>query len=163
MAYELIETITLTSSASSIEFTSIPQDGVDLVLVASVRASASNDYAYVKINGDNTDTNYPRRALRGTGSAASSFGGSFFPALASPKSTDTANTFGNGQLYFPNYTSSANKTISADHVGENNGSAAYQQLQANIWTNTSAITSLTIEFSTDDLVAGSTASLYKIS
>ena len=35
MGYQLIETITLASSASSIEFTSIPQDGVDLVILLS--------------------------------------------------------------------------------------------------------------------------------
>jgi hypothetical protein len=33
MAMELIETVELASAASSIEFTSIPQDGVDLLVL----------------------------------------------------------------------------------------------------------------------------------
>ena len=74
MAYELIETIEVgAGGAASIEFTSIPQDGVDLVLVLSTRMDRATDWysLYARINDDST-TAYSRKALSGDGSVVSS-------------------------------------------------------------------------------------------
>lgn len=164
MAYELIETIEVgAGGAASIEFTSIPQDGVDLLLLVSARADSSTTFqSNITINSDTTSANYPRVRLQGTGSSVSS--GSFANAGFGnmEPSTFTANTFANDSVYFSNYTSSSAKSISGDGVTENNASSSYQNIQAVSYSGTSAITSLTITANSGDIVQYSTASLYKI-
>jgi len=54
----------------------------------------------------------------------------------------TASTFGNQEVYFPNYAGATNKSYSADSAGENNATTAYLTLSAGLWSQTSAITSL---------------------
>ena len=156
---QLIETKTLASAAASIEFTSIPQDGTDLVAVISARNSTTESVGLISFNGSTTGRTF--RYLLGTGSSPSSgtFDGyGFTTALSSY----TANTFSNSQVYIPNYTGSTNKSYSLDDVTENNATAAFMLIGAGLWSNTSAITSVTFTASTGNLVAGSTISLYKI-
>jgi hypothetical protein len=45
-------------------------------------------------------------------------------------------------MYIPNYTSSTNKSISFDIVSENNATLAYATLEAWLWSQTAAITSI---------------------
>jgi len=144
--------------AASIEFTSIPQDGVDLVLKISIRDGGSNQYR-IQFNGD-TGSNYPYVLLYGNGSSAVNDSGTNGPFDFMTLSTDTANTFSNSELYISNYTSSANKSMSLDSVTENNGTTAYAAIQAAVWENTNAITS--IKLNNVNAVEHSTASLYKI-
>ena len=57
MTMSLIETKTLASAAASIEFTDIPQDGTDLLVLASIRsafADVSNEIV-MAINGVTTN------------------------------------------------------------------------------------------------------------
>jgi len=165
MGMQLIETIEVGSGgAASIEFTGIPQDGVDLLVKYSFRNSGgSSGYNTVmRFNGD-TAANYTTRWLLGSGSAASSStiaGSTQIYAGKHSGGADTANTFGNGQVYISNYTSTAAKSISAESVSENNAAAAWQTLSACAWTGTAAITSLI--FNDTNLVQYSTASLYKV-
>ena len=166
MAYELIETITLASSASSIEFTSIPQDGVDLLCVLSARHDSSVSLLRALINND-TGANYARLYLYGDGSDGQTQSNTgqtrLFNSFAINRSTYTADTFSNLQIYFPNYTSSSAKTISFDGVVENNATEGYQNLQASSWSGTDPISSISLGDGTNNMVAGTTASLYKIS
>jgi len=161
---KLIETKTLAVAAASIEFTSIPQDGTDLVALFSLRSSrAANDAdtGFAKFNSNSS--NYSGRELFGNGSSVftgttSTTGMAFVIAGANP----TANTLGNGLLYVPNYTGSTNKSVSLDWVNENNGSLAYSGITAYLWSDTAAITTLTFTAANGNLVAGSIISLYKI-
>jgi hypothetical protein len=160
MGYQLIETVIVGSGgAASIEFTGIPQDGVDLQILVSARTTATDYGMLVRFNGDTT--NVTSAVLRGEGSSADS---TTFNGLngAMSKSDQTANTFGNASVYISNYTSGAAKSFSADGVNENNATAANQVLSANSWSGTSAITSVTISNPSGNLAQYSTASLYKI-
>ena len=164
MAYELIETIEVgAGGAASIEFTSIPQDGVDLVCLVSGRATSSSAGGIeVRLSGD-TSSNYLQRNLLGTGSGVSSTGGTDTAfQLATNPSTYTSNTFGNMSFYVCNYTSSATKSIKVDLVSENNAAAGFQRLISGHWNNTAAVTDLKIFKPGDNLAQYSTASLYKI-
>lgn len=164
---KLIESKTLVSAAASIEFTSIPQDGTDLVIVISARTLRSgqpDDAVSVKLNSNTS--NYSNRLLNGTGSAAASstnyFGQGYFLANATG-ATATADTFSNCVVYIPNYTAAVNKSISTDAVTENNATSAVQVIIAGLWANTAAITSILFDnFSATNFVAGTTISLYKI-
>ena len=163
MGYQLVETITVgAGGAASIEFTSIPQDGVDLVLVYSLRGTATLiTGATVNLNSDTTNANYAGIELTGNGSTASS-GVSVRPFVYITDATYTSNTFASGQSYISNYTSSAAKSVSTEGVSENNATTAYQQLHASSYTPTTAITSIRVSSSRLNLDVGSTASLYKI-
>ena len=157
---ELIETVTVGSGGeASIEFTSIAASWTDLKIVANVRNVSGND-AFLKLNG--ATTNFTSRHLNGTGSARSSFSrtdgfiGHFNPAGS------TGSTFGSMEIYFPNYASAANKSFSIDSVTENNATLANQFLTAGLWSNTAAITSITLLAASGNLAEYSTASLYGI-
>jgi hypothetical protein len=166
MGYQLIETVTVGSGgAASIEFTGIPQDGVDLVLKFSVRVvgagSGFKDYS-LHLNGETTGTNYGYTQLLGTGSNDVSYSGPesrFTMEINDPSST--SNTFSNSSVYFSNYTSSVAKSVSIDSVGENNATSGRQEITAGSWNNTAAITSITLKHSSNT-AQYSTASLYKI-
>jgi hypothetical protein len=163
----LVSTVEVGSGgAASIDFTSIPQTGTDLYLVVSARSSGAytSDFLYVQIN-TNTDL-YNNRILKGSGSAASSSnrsgsGIAGFEVNYSGTVT-TANTFSNGSYYFPNYSATTNKSVSIDHVWENNATAAEQYLVAGLLATSSAITSLKIFGLSANLGQYSTASLYLI-
>jgi hypothetical protein len=165
MTMTLIETKTLGTAAGSIEFTSIPQDGTDLLAVCSLRYSV--DLADVSLRLNSSTTGYSMRLLYGTGSSVASANNSssyLVWAGFSNFSTSTASTFGSSQLYFPNYSGSTNKSLSVEGVTENNATTSYQQIAAGLWADTSAITTLTFSVSggSGNFVAGSTISLYKI-
>ena len=157
---------TVESPVSTITFSSIPSGYTDLKLVISARgdAGAISRSVYVTFNG--SSTSYSDRYLQGDGSAASSGsnsgGTTKIYAGECTASTATSNTFGNQELYIPNYTGSTNKSISADAVAETNATTQYMSLVAGLWSNTAAITSITLVPSTGSFVANSTFTLYGV-
>jgi hypothetical protein len=159
---KLIESKTLATAAAFIEFTSIPQDGTDIVFLISGRNSGSNvaEAVYLSLNG--SATGFTGRYLEGNG--ASAYSGLLAQYVGSiPGATATSNTFGNIVFYIPNYSGSTNKSYSVDAVTENNATTSYQTLVAGLWSNTSAITSATFTpGGALNFLAGSTISLYKI-
>jgi hypothetical protein len=163
MTMTLIETKTLGAEATAINFTSIPQTFTDLFFVLSLRdaLNGNSNNTILAING--STANGTGRNLVGTGSSADSGSDNLIFLASTSSNTSTANTFGNASIYIPNYTSSANKSISMDAVTENNGTAALQEIRASLWSNSAAITE--IEFRTNATVnyrVGSTISLYGI-
>jgi len=164
MGMQLIETVELDSAASSIEFTSIPQDGVDLLLKVSGRSdrAATSESMTLAFNGSTSDFSFIN--LRGQGSSVNTGSGTgSVQILMQNGDTSTASTFGNAQVYVSNYASSSAKSFSSDGVNEGNIVGTFQSLQANLWNNTAAITSVSVSptFGTNWLQY-STASLYKI-
>ena len=131
---------------SSVTFSSIPQTGyTDLVLKSSMRATGATSGGFLTFNG--STTGYSEKLLYGTGSvagSASNSGAGFVWVFETVLSTYTANTFSNNEIYIPNYTSSNNKSVSADNVQENNATGSNQYLVAGLWSNTAAITSINI-------------------
>lgn len=169
MAMELIEHIELTSAASSITLSSIPADYTDLLILTSLRSDRANvvDVTELQLNG--SGVNRSSISLQGSGSADSSSSYSDTTTYGGRIALDTAasstsNTFGNGQIYIPNYAGSQAKLASIDSVSENNASNAYQQIYAFLWNDTAAVTSVTlIPNLGTNWVAGSSVSLYGIS
>jgi len=160
-----IRTVTVGSGgAANIEFTSIPQTYTDLVVKLSARSTSTNTFEnYILTFNGSSQTGMSGRHLYGTGSAAgsgsySSGDGSIFSVPANV----TASTFGNAEIYIPNYTSSNNKSISIDNVSENNATAGQQNLQASLWSNSAAITSIRFALSGGNYAQYSTATLYGV-
>jgi hypothetical protein len=167
MGMEIIETVQVTSSVSTIEFTGIPQDGVDLVLLLSGRHDLNGAvFMRFKVN-NNTSGIYTYQALQGTGSAAEasrSVNATNFIGGSLPGASYTANTFSNNELTFSNYSSSAHKSISANSVYMWNSTSAKATLLACRAGTTAAITSIQITLDSGAKFAtNSCASLYKIS
>jgi hypothetical protein len=159
--YVALATVTVGSGgASSIDFTSIPQTYTDLIVKLSGRTLQTQVYGvvYMKFNGS-TANQTAIRLYGGDGSAGSD--NTVTAALLSGNNA-TASTFGTADIYIPNYTSSNFKSVSSDSVGETNGtSGIYVQLSANLWSSTSAITSLSF-YGSNDFVQYTTATLYGI-
>ena len=159
-----LATVTVGAGGSaSIDFTNIPQTYTDLVVVASMRKTGAIVYGnvYLKLNG--SSTNFTSRWLQGTGAAASSFSRTDNITVEGVGDSATASTFGNFQIYIPNYTGSNYKSFSVDAVGENNATTAYADLVAGLWSNTAAITSLSLDDGGGaDFAQHSTATLYGI-
>jgi hypothetical protein len=162
MGYQLIETIEITAATSGlVSFTSIPQDGQDLLFLGSIRTnrSAVAGYFELQLNAYGDSAIH----LVGSGSAASSFDSGYVSA-GNPivnGASSTSNTFSSVSAYIPNYTSSTGKSVSIDAVGENNATEAYQVISAG-YKNTTAVTTLNCRVESDYFAAGTTLSLYKI-
>jgi len=159
--FKKIQTVTVGSGgASSIDFTSIPQTYTDLKIVLSGRTTDSGaTTANVTFNG--LSTNLSSRVLVGTGSSALSGTDTKIPVRIN-WSTSTSSTFGNAEIYIPNYTSANNKSVSTDSVNENNATEAYMTLGAHLWSSTAAINQVTITPATGNFVQYSTATLYGV-
>lgn len=148
--------------ASSIDFTSIPSTYTDLVVLTSFRCTttASNG-ATVKFNG--SSSSYSEIYLVGTGSGTLT-GTQTIISQRMVDSASTSNTFTNTSLYIPNYAGSSNKSTSTDSVAENNSSSALMNLNAGLWSNTSAINQVSFTpTSGGNFAQYSTAVLYGIS
>ena len=173
MAYELIETLEVTnaSGVASIQFSTIPQTGAELLLVCSPRSNNSGNATSlgIRFNGD-SGANYDRRNLRGepSGTITQTSFGSNNLSISSPvvSASATANTFGNIEIRIANYTSNSDKAISVDSVGANDSTAnfaSFQTITSGIYSNTTPITSVEFSVSTDNFLQYTTASLYIIS
>jgi hypothetical protein len=162
--YVLLERTELNADAASVTFANIPQSGyTDLKIVFSARVNTTNDLFILGFNG--STSGYSNRWIYGNGSSASSGNNGSYTQLISwvDTSDNTASTFGNAEVYIPNYTSSNYKSYSADFVTENNATGAEAGFMASLWSNTAAITSIKFEsIIGSNLLAGSTFSLYGI-
>jgi hypothetical protein len=161
--YILLERTELNASAASVTFANIPQTGyTDLKIVASARTTSSNtvEGSTITLNGSNT---YSGRYLQGDGSSATSGSQSIVNTMLFTGATATSNTFGNSEMYIPNYLGTTQKSFSGDGVSENNATQSFAGLFAGLATLTSAITTITIAGNASgSFVAGSTFSLYGI-
>jgi hypothetical protein len=155
--------------AASIDFTSIPQTYTDLKLVTSLRGAAASVRTAVRITFNSSSSSYSGRFLRGYDASTRDSGAtstSYFDAWRIPSADQTATIFSNDELYIPNYTSSNFKCFTTDNVCETNltsGTRNYMSLSSGLWSNTSAITRITlVNADATNFVQYSTATLYGI-
>lgn len=160
-----IATVEVGSGGSaSIIFSSIPQGYTDLKILFTARSEGnSTTAALLRLNG--SSANGSNRGLEGNGASVISYvdSGQSYAGNIVPGGY-TANTFCNNEIYIPNYTSSSNKCSSVDTVTENIATIyALQNIQANLWANTAAVTSISlIPNGTNNFAQYSTATLYGI-
>jgi hypothetical protein len=149
---------------ASVTFSDIPQTFTDLKVVATVRTNRSGQTDDdVVIRPNNNSSSATSRLLLNNGSSNASFTGTQIYMVAKGANA-TVSTFSNCEIYVPNYTSSNFKSFSADLTAENNTSGTNLQLSAQLWSNTSAITSLVFVPGTGPLfVEFTTFYLYGIS
>jgi hypothetical protein len=162
--YTLIASVTVgVAGATSIDFNSIPQTATDLKVVLSENSGTGGPTPRVRFNG--STSSYSEKLLYGNGSSASSASTSGADHLEwiTNGTSATNSIFGNAEFYIPNYTSINYKSVSGDSVQEANSTAVSAYLDAGLWSNTAAITSISIYAYFGLFSQYSTAYLYGIS
>jgi len=142
--FELIASSTVGASPqTSIDFTSIASTWTDLCIKVSCREATTSQFGFfIKFN--TSSSSFTSKWIEGDGSSVISYSGSNNQVAYGEGSNLTANTFANAEIYIPNYASSNNKSLSSDSVQENNATTAYSALTATLWSNTAAITSISL-------------------
>lgn len=143
--YVLLEKVVVgAAGATSVTFNNIPQSGyTDLVIKASARSNKSGSTDYMKIEFNGSSANLTSKTLWGSGSSTGSYSSTaIIPVFDG--NTATSSTFGNMEIYVPNYTSANFKSVSIDTVDENNATGASMGFDAGLWSSTAAITSVTL-------------------
>ena len=165
--YVLISSYTASTSPTSFSFTSIPQTYTDLKLVMSLRGSRAAFYSNISVlvNGSSSAIYDMKWVYSSSGTVTNySYTGDTELGQYIDGANATASTFGSLEMYFPNYTSSNHKSISAENAVEDNSTSTFLLLEAELATTTSAITSFTINGSNSNYTFAnySTAYLYGI-
>jgi len=168
--YTLIASNTLSSSAASVTFSSIPATFTDLVLRTSVKNSRAFEYTPMKIDFNGLTTSiYSWRFMGAEGSTLANDATSATTYMDYPRSNGnnagSANLFSNDEMYIPNYTSATKKPVRIFGVQEYNNTVSNMiKTTAGLIDITTAITSITIapQSATYNLLSGSSFFLYGI-
>lgn len=150
--YSLIASSTVgAGGASNIDFSSIPSTYTDLLLSYSGKSNNGFNQDWFKLNFNNNSSSYSSRSINASGSSVLTFTDLIgttagFAGTIVGATGNTTNTFSNGCIYIPNYTSSNNKSWSVDVVNENNavGSETITTFIAGLWSNSAAINRITL-------------------
>jgi len=163
-AYELISTTVLSSTATSVTFSSIPSTYKHLQIRATSRNSFANIESTIQFNGD-TANNYSHHYLQGDGSAVTSGAGTstaYVFGLMSAVNNEVANAFGSGVVDILDYADTSKYKTTRSLAGVHNTGNKLIQLRSGSWRSTSAISSVTIAVFGQSFQVGSRFSLYGI-
>jgi hypothetical protein len=168
--YTLISSNVLASSAASVTFSAIPATYTDLC----IRISARTDQAAVISGGvavkfNSTTSGYSKTSFQTTNSTSvtssqSSSQSSLVMLYTITGAGAVSSTFGSAEMYIPSYAASQNKPSSFYGTGEDNTAVARSAAYANLWQDTTAISSINLADSAGgNFVSGSSFYLYGIS
>lgn len=166
--YVALAKTVLTGTQATVTFSSIASTYTDLILVISARTdyASTRDNIFVTVNG--SATGYSETYLYGynpTAASAALSSQTKWSKIYCNAATSTSNTFSNDELYFSNYSGSTYKTMSGSDAVEGNitTSGTIIAATADLWQNTSAISSITLTPETGpNFVSGSSFYLYGI-
>jgi hypothetical protein len=146
LTYTAISKVVLTSSQSTITLDSIPQTYTDLVLLCSAKSTNNSSTIVVNVGLNGSTSNFTARLIDsyGSGAYATTDTRWILTATGNDSVSTRTNIFGSAEIYFPAYTSSAYKTISSTYAAELNEGGVSLGIIASLWSNTAAITSITL-------------------
>jgi len=161
--YDLLESVTLTSSAASVTFSSIDQSYGDLILTLMTgNDSGFSRQNYVYLNGD-TGNNYHYVAMRGTGSVAASFSGTDDTLVQAGDSIRSKNLGDmNWVVNLFDYSATDKHKSVLTRLTNLSGASDAAAAAASRWANTAAITSITMAPNNTTYSVGSTFNLYGV-
>jgi len=163
--FTLIASYTASGSVSSIDFNSIPQTYTDLLLKVSLRNAAADTWDNADLSFNGTTTGYTNQQVRANGTTVTAARSTTQPAVNYwhvVSNNATSSTFGNAEIYIPNYTLTVSKAVGIDSVTENNATSAASTLTSGLLSNTAAITSIKLQGNGSNFLIYSTAYLYGI-
>lgn len=159
--YEPIATTTLSSAASSINFTSIPGTFTDLkiILVGTASANARLD---MRLNNDSSSL-YSLTRLRADGSTALSQRNTNQTLFSIGSDNPLGTTIAMSEIDIFSYAGSTNKTVLGATSADKNGSGSIERC-VGLYRSTSAITQVNLspEFGATNFSIGTTATIYGI-
>jgi len=153
--YIPIASITLGSDSSSVTFSGIDQSYRDLTVVVQGGLGASDGFFFARFNGD-TSSSYSYVRMYGNGSSAVSDQGPSRDVIdiEAGSMTGDDNSF---IMDIMDYSATDKHKTVLTRANQNLVTA-----YANRWANTAAITSITFDTTTQQIVAGSKFALYGI-
>lgn len=164
LTYQALATVTVGSGgASNIEFTSIPQTYTDLLLVHSVRSTVGGYGTDVTITINGSTSDFTAKRVYGYSNIIASDSATRSVGTTSG-TTAPANTFATSHVYFYNYASTTlRKLFGVEAATPTNSTTDWVAIyNGGLWSNTSAITSISFRDVNAPFVQYSTATLYGI-
>ena len=165
--YEPISTQTLGTATATVTFSSIPQTYTDLICVMEGRGSRADfdDEVKIQLNSD-TASNYSTTILSGSGSVAGSSraSNSAFVIGRITSASATASNRSNIIININNYSNATTYKTVLLRLNEppSGGADDGVTLNAGLWRNTAAITTLTLTTTSGNFNSGCTFTLYGI-
>jgi hypothetical protein len=166
--YVALDTKTISSASTSVEFTSVPQGYTDLILVANISTVSDGEGISFQVgNGTiDTNTNYSRTVISGANDTNVA---SFRQSNQSNVSMQYAIGVGSNQpstyqIHFMNYSNTANyKTFLVNASTSRGTSTGKKEIMKEIalWRSTSAINTIKLT-TTVNMNVGSTFALYGV-
>lgn len=161
MGFELVETVTVGSGGvSSVTFSSIPGDGKDLIIQASLKSSKSGDFdnAFIKMNGVATGYEYYR--LFQIGETYSGTDGKQLVGLIPANGSDN-NSFSSTKILISDYASNQRPALSTESGVPFGASPAYFSIISGYLADVNPVTSIEVFTSASSFKEHSTITLYK--
>jgi len=163
--YDLLDSTTLSSSASSVTFSAIDQSYRDLVIVYQVATTGDGRNVIIRFNSDSTG-HYAFVRMKGNGSTATSASSSTSTHLmVADTNAATTNTL-LGTVQIMDYSATDKHKTALARVNQTTDVTFVTPGPAAIaarWPDTSAITNIEFSLPGDQYAAGCTFSLYGIS
>lgn len=157
LTYEPIATTTLSSTSSTITFSSIPSTYTDLVLICSLKGTASLQYK-LQFNND-TATNYSVTLVGGNGSTAESYRTTSYSWITPDYYYSATTNGGVSIINLMNYTNTSTyKTALIRTSNADTGVSA----NVGLWRSTSAINRVDLTTVSSTFASGSTFTLYGV-
>ena len=153
--YDCIATTTLSTTASSVDFTSISGSYTDLIIVADALLSSGDNSVGVQFNSD-TGNNYSFTYLFGNGSTTSSGRGT---SAGNGDIMYISGTRSTNIVHIQNY---SNTTTYKTWISRFSPSNLYAGAYVGLWRSTNAITSISLIPDSSTFASGSTFTLYGI-
>jgi len=168
-AFDLLETQTLASSASSVTFTGLDSYSdykhLQLRIMLSSSSTAADTVLEMRVNGD-FGNNYSWHSIRGNGTSVTSETALSYPSdyMMVLRGSRTSDVYSAAVVDIMDFASlSKNKTIKSLTAGRGAG-LTYIQLQSGLWIDTSPITSINLDPANPSYIfgTGSRFSLYGV-
>lgn len=161
--YSLISSVTLSTTASTVSFTSIPGTFTDLIIVSSAVVVDGAPSLRFRFNSDSS-TNYSTTVLSGSGTVAGSVRElNSTSGYAGNAQISTTSGGYNSITHIMDYSNSTTfKTV----IERSNNASVHVMASVSLWRSTSAITRIDLaaggSFPANNLASGSTFKLYGI-
>jgi hypothetical protein len=161
--FALISSVTVGAGGSAtMDLTSIPSSYTDLRVYVSARSVRAQTQDGMNIKFNSSTSSFTTRYIGNIGGGLSSYTAT--TACGSiPAATANASTFSCTSIYITDYAGSGNKTFSIESVRPNNSATVFEiDVMNGIWSNSSAITSISFYNDNSNFAQYSTAYLFGI-